>query len=98
MDYTDQQKEMFRRAYARNRHRQFALWVPALGIAILILGTQGGTVLGLPPAIGGPVSFLLVGAMLVYSLYNWRCPACDRNLGQAFNPMYCQRCGVQLRE
>jgi hypothetical protein len=45
-----------------------------------------------------PLSFVLVAGALIFSLRNWRCPACNRYLGRTFNPRYCQGCGFELRK
>jgi predicted RNA-binding Zn-ribbon protein involved in translation (DUF1610 family) len=34
---------------------------------------------------------------LVFSLRNWRCPACNKYLGKGTLPHYCPNCGVELR-
>ncbi len=39
---------------------------------------------------------VILGA-LIFSLANWRCPACGSSLGKTINPSYCQRCGAKLR-
>jgi len=33
----------------------------------------------------------------VFSLYNWRCPACNKYLGKQRSPKYCSKCGVALQ-
>jgi rRNA maturation endonuclease Nob1 len=33
---------------------------------------------------------------LIFSLFNWRCPSCNKYLGKAINAKFCAKCGVQL--
>jgi hypothetical protein len=58
---------------------------------------QAGTVLGFPLIVVGPLFLVLIIGALVFSLKNWRCPACDRYLGKVWNPRHCHSCGVALR-
>jgi rubrerythrin len=39
---------------------------------------------------------LFFAAAVVFSLFNWRCPACSSYLGKRFNPRFCPSCGAQL--
>ena len=34
---------------------------------------------------------------ILFSLYNWRCPACSKYLGKQRSPKYCSKCGVALQ-
>ena len=43
------------------------------------------------------VASAVVVGLLVFSLVNWRCPACNRYLYKDIYPRHCSRCGVQLR-
>jgi rubrerythrin len=45
----------------------------------------------------GPVIVALVVGALVFSLKNWRCPACDKYLGKGISPSFCPKCGVALQ-
>ena len=52
---------------------------------------------GIPASTVSGIAFAVVMAGVLFSFRNWRCPACNRYLGKAWNPNYCARCGVQLR-
>ncbi len=39
----------------------------------------------------------LIAAVLIVSLLNWRCPACNRYLGKTMFPKFCGKCGARLR-
>ena len=38
-----------------------------------------------------------VGLTVLFSLANWRCPACHRFLGRYGNPRFCSKCGAPLQ-
>ncbi|MDH3297861.1 MAG: hypothetical protein OEM96_06250 [Gemmatimonadota bacterium] len=83
--------------YAIRRRRQAISTIPvgALGLAVTI---SGGGLFGL----GGSAVLVVVGAVVLsffgFSVSNWRCPACDRYLGQRLNPSECPSCGQALRK
>jgi len=100
--YTDQQKAEFKAAFAIKRRRQWLfVLLPAFAavVIILLLGARTeGMLAGLSAAVWRPVAFAVVLAAVGFSFINWRCPACGRYLGRTFNPAYCARCGIPLRD
>jgi len=101
LEYTDEQKARFRETYATRRRRQHALTVflAALIFGLFFVGPRYlGSIRGLSVTAIAPVSFVVVAGAMIFSLRNWRCPACNRYLGRTFNPRYCQGCGIELRK
>jgi len=98
--YTHEQEAEFKREFAERRKRQIilaVLLVPVVVAVVLAGDSLERGLLGLPPAVL-PVGFLLlVACALIFSLRNWRCPACDRYLGRQLGPRFCPKCGVGLR-
>ena len=48
----------------------------------------------------GPLHYAVLGAavaLILFHLWNWRCPSCQRYLGNWLFPRLCGRCGVPLR-
>ena len=45
-----------------------------------------------------PVSVVVVVSVLIFSLWNWRCPSCNRYIGKAINPKFCSKCGIKLQQ
>ena len=101
MQYTEEQKASFKQVFAARRRRQIILAVPLvaiiLGFALLADDRKGGMVLGIPVAVAGPPLLVLVGAAVVFSFWNWRCPACEKYLGKGLGPRFCPKCGVALQ-
>src|SRR5262245_60652108 len=98
MEHTQEQLAGFREDYAKRRRRQLVLGAALAVLALAAVPTSRG---GGPEKAPGPewvVAFVVfaVGA-LVFSLQNWRCPACRRYLGRTWNPRFCPHCGVALR-
>ena len=98
MEYTDQQKDQFKHEYAIRRKRQIILAVPLVAFVILaVLSDKVGVdVFGIPRQTIGIGFFVFVVFAMIFSLRNWRCPACDRYLGKGM-PSYCPKCGVELQ-
>ena len=100
MEYTDQQKQEIKYQFAAKRRRQLMVAGPLI-IMIILLATVNestGLVLGsIPVSFFTPVFILAVLGALAFSLKNWRCPACNKYLGKAFNPSFCSKCGVRLQ-
>ena len=87
--------------FRRRRTRQ--LIASGLVLAVVIPAALKGddatfSIAGLPPEVTVTALFVLVVSVLIFSLWNWRCPACNRYLGKTLNPAYCARCGAQLRD
>lgn len=100
MPYTAEQERDFKASFAVRRRRQLLVAVPFF-IAVLALAVSGDgnrqDLFGIPLAIWGPTLGVIVVGLLLFSLRNWRCPACDKYLGKAMNPRFCAKCGVALQ-
>lgn len=100
MEYTEQQKQEFKTEFAARRRKQLLVTVPFIILLILFATINEGTglVLGsIPISVFAPIFIIAVIVLLIFSIKNWRCPACHKYLGKAFNPRYCSKCGVGLR-
>jgi hypothetical protein len=86
--------------FKKRRNRQIAVTVPliAVMIAVLYVSDHPEAVLfgvkGLHVIYG---SLAVLAAGVVFSLYNWRCPACGKYLGKGINPKFCPKCGARLQ-
>src|SRR5687767_9013866 len=101
MAYTEDQKARLRKEFAHRRKKQLFVSIPIavfmIGVLIALDEKSKGPILGLSPSMVVTVFMVVMGAGLVFSLINWRCPACRRYLGKHINPSFCHRCGAPLR-
>ncbi len=96
MQYADEQKAEFKKQFSRKKRSQFLVAVPVIVVIVLLNLWGKQAALGIPVAVVGPVAFVLVLGALAFSLFNWRCPACNKYLGKAISPKFCSNCGVEL--
>ena len=101
MERTDEQKRAFREEFAARRKKQ---WVATLPLILLIIGlailgdkAQKGSVAGLSADALIGFLFAYILGLLIFSLKNWRCPACNAYLGKNMGPDFCPKCGVALK-
>ena len=101
MEYTNEQRESFKREFAVRRKRQIIVAVP---VVALFVGFAALTDERNKALLASGRFEILVAAFLtilfgvvIFSVRNWRCPACDRYLGKGMGPRFCPKCGVALR-
>lgn len=101
MEHSEAQQAEFQRIYVRRRRYQNLLAVLVLPLVIVMrfsVNAEAGTVFGVSAQVGFPVVLAVLVGTMVFSLRNWRCPACSKYLGAAFRgPKHCPNCGVKLR-
>jgi hypothetical protein len=102
VEHTEQQRQSFREEFKRRRRRQIFVAIPVVGALLAMMSASGSskapTVMGLPAEmVAGGFLVLMIGA-LAFSLFNWRCPACNGYLGKSISPRFCAKCGVSLGE
>ena len=87
----------YKKEYVAKRKRQAVSAIP-VGVLGAAVAFSGGGLFGL----GESAVVVVVGAVVLaffgFSIANWRCPACDRYLGQRLNPRECPGCGQELRD
>jgi hypothetical protein len=74
--YTESEKAQFKELYATRRRNQLMMSIPLVVVIIGVVLTEdraGGTILGLPRDVAGPIFLAIVAAGLFYSFRNWRC-------------------------
>jgi hypothetical protein len=66
-------------------------------MAPLAFSEDDAAFFGLSIAVLGPITLVAIFAgWVIFSVRNWRCPACNMSLGRAFNPKHCRNCGIAL--
>jgi hypothetical protein len=97
MQITEEQKATIRTQFSARRRNQIILTVPLIGVIVLLALSDGKQpVLGIPLPVFGTIALVVVLGGLAFSLYNWRCPACNKYLGKGISPRFCAKCGVPL--
>jgi hypothetical protein len=99
MPYTAEQEMEFKRQFAVRRRRQMLLVIPFVLFFIGVTAARNGHVLGvfgLPPEVLSGAFLVFAIVAVLFSLKNWRCPACERYLGRSMSPRFCPKCGVGL--
>ena len=87
----------FKSQFSARRRNQLVLTVPLVAVMLLLVFSEGKeTILGIPLTVAGPAAIVVILGGLAYSLFNWRCPACNKYLGKAISPKFCAKCGVEL--
>lgn len=90
--------EEIKQQFRVRRARQFLAMIPLVP-AMLVAGYSGKTGPGV--TVEGvrllPYAVLVVVVVLLFSFWNWRCPACRGSLATVLNPKRCPQCGVELR-
>jgi hypothetical protein len=97
MQYTEEQKTAFKTQFSARRRKQLLLAIPLIAVVVLRVSSEGKeAILGVPVVVAGPVMAVIILGGHGFSLYNWRCPACNKYLGRTMSPRFCSKCGVEL--
>ena len=86
----------------RRRRQRLASWALGVAAVLAIEGIRGpdgilGHMLELNVSVLTIPSLGLFLAAIVFTYFNWRCPACGLFLGRNGSPQFCPGCGQQLR-
>ena len=78
--------------FRKRKIRQYLLAIPmVLAVALLLLGKRSDDGVQVIAGLG------LIVAMVAFSFWNWRCPACNKYLGRGSAPTFCSKCGAALK-
>jgi hypothetical protein len=96
--YTDDEMMRFRWIMSVRRTRRLLVGIPALIALFVMITLQRDDVMiyfGIPHvAWRVAIAVVLVG-LILFNLWNWRCPACDSLLRiRSFYPEHCDHCGI----
>jgi len=97
--HTEKKNTSIKTQFAERKRNQIIVSVPLIAMIILLVlsgENPDQLVLGMPVAVWGPAFAALVAGGVGFSLYNWRCPACNKYLGKSINPKFCAKCGAAL--
>jgi hypothetical protein len=100
MQYIEQQITEFKAEFARRRKRQLLVTIPIVACIVLVRvfsREEDALVFGLPASVVIGAAFAVIAAVVAFTLWNWRCPACNKYLGKGMSPSFCSKCGVPLQ-
>lgn len=86
--------------FKKRKKKQFLLAIPMIPSILLVAFMQdfeSQFIEGIPNIYLLFVALVIIIAGLIISIFNWRCPSCNKYLGKKFNPKFCSNCGVELR-
>jgi hypothetical protein len=85
-------------AFKRRRRLQLLSLSPLTVLLAVLIASMAVVGEGAPLLLGlfAPPLLALVAAAFVFTLMNWRCPACGKLL-KGLNPSRCAKCGVRFR-
>jgi hypothetical protein len=84
--------------FARRRARQLRLGLVVFPVAMMAVWLKhSAQVDRYLSALSVVLLTIVAAAALVFSITNWRCPACNVYLGKRANPGACPKCGARLR-
>ena len=96
MEYTDHERAAFKDVYAKRLRMRLVVIVLLTAAMALLAITEGES--GISGPVFGPIAVVAIFVgWAIFEIRNWRCPACDQNLGRAISPKHCRRCGIELR-
>ena len=84
--------------FSKRLKKQFLVSIPLGIIAVFFIVLKNFNENPEIAEIAPKVGFGFVVALLIFSFFNWRCPACNKYLGKGGAPVYCPKCGAQLKE
>jgi hypothetical protein len=93
MELTEREREKIQEEFAARRKRQMLALIPAFGVMLLLVILENRVT----SMVLTVLLVAVIGTLFVFSLRNWRCPACEGHLGRGMSPRFCSKCGVQLR-
>jgi membrane protein YdbS with pleckstrin-like domain len=100
MQYIEQQLTEFKAEFAKRRKRQLLVTIPIIACVVLVRvlsKDEEALFFGLPASVVIGAAFAVIAAVVAFTLWNWRCPACNKYLGKGMSPSFCSKCGIPLQ-
>ena len=94
MEYTEEQKELFRTQFASRKRRRLKTVFAGLIVMVLFGKLKGFQWI---PRWAFLISMIAGMICLIREQMKWRCPACNQSLdSEGWSPQYCSKCGAPL--
>jgi hypothetical protein len=84
--------------FSKRSTRQLFITIPAIVIAGLFFALKNFNHDPVIADYAPKAGFAVVVALLLFSFKNWRCPSCNKYLGKGGAPVFCPKCGAQLKD
>jgi membrane protein YdbS with pleckstrin-like domain len=98
---SEAERQRIKQEFKRRRTRQLIVIFPVIISLIVICYLRYFMKNRSEYSVVELLAIVIAGVILavigVFSLFNWRCPSCNRYLGRSINPRFCPRCGISLR-
>ena len=97
-DSGEEKLNEYRKIFEKRKKFRLITFYAAIGlmIAIALLGFPSWKIFGMPKHVWSPFFYLLMFAHLIGIVLTWRCPGCNRILGDVFNTRFCSYCGLRF--
>jgi len=83
---------------ARQSRQYLAIAVTMLLLLFLVLVYKRSDIFGeVPKSIIFSAQIFCIVAFIVFSAFNWRCPACGKYLGNDIYRPFCRHCRIRLK-
>lgn len=100
MEFTKKEIKKIRDEFEKRRNRRVGLFVFAL-VFLLFVGFVTLPLmdhLNISRIVWAPFVYLIMFGVLIAIGFVWRCPVCNRLLGDVFTTKYCSKCGFKFSD
>lgn len=86
--------------FKKRRTRQLLLLIPLVPIIFLMVFISKSNPSDIAGISAETITYAGLGIVIcavIFSLVNWRCPACGKYIGKSLSPKFCEGCGAELQ-
>jgi RsiW-degrading membrane proteinase PrsW (M82 family) len=97
---TDQKNEKIIQSFKKKKKKQLAIIIAVFAMAFFAIWFSNNRDRFPDETIRMIIAYSICAITLgglILSYFNWRCPACGKYLGRAFELKKCRKCGARLR-
>lgn len=94
------EKANIKSEFKKRRIRQYMVLILLVPVLFIMIHTERHPteeLFGYPIIYTTLTGLVLIIGGLIFSLFNWLCPNCNKYLGKRINPNFCSHCGSELR-
>jgi len=98
----DEEVKAYQNVFLRRKNIRIATIISAIAflliVGFVIIFSPRGEFLGIPRRIWTPFVYIIMFIHLISLGIYWRCPSCNRLLGDVFSIRRCSHCGLKFYE